>query len=91
MLPTGNYTLTDLTAPEGYEIAETVTFTVEETGEIQRVEMKDRPKTPSVPSGDVPQTGDRTKAGGWLLLMFLSAACALQILKRKSISNSSMK
>ncbi len=91
MLPTGDYTLTELTAPEGYEVAETVTFTVEETGEIQRVEMKDRPKTPSVPSGDVPQTGDRTKAGGWLLLMFLSAACALQILKRKSISNSSMK
>ena len=35
------YTLTELTAPRGYVNAETVSFTVENTGEIQKVEMKD--------------------------------------------------
>lgn len=41
-LPVGNYTLTEITAPDGYLVAETVSFTVTETAEIQKVEMKDK-------------------------------------------------
>ena len=40
-LPTGDYTLTEITAPNGYQIAETISFTVKPTGEIQTVVMKD--------------------------------------------------
>ena len=42
-LPVGKYTLTEITAPKGYEVAETVPFEVKDTGEIQKVEMKDKP------------------------------------------------
>lgn len=34
-------TLREITAPDGYEIAEDVKFTLEDTMEIQKVEMKD--------------------------------------------------
>ncbi len=43
-LPVGEYTLTEVTAPDGYEQAESITFQVKDTGEIQKVEMLDRPK-----------------------------------------------
>ena len=42
-LPAGDYTLTEITAPEGYEIANSINFTVYPTGEIQHVVMYDRP------------------------------------------------
>ena len=40
-LPIGTYTLKEEQAPEGYLIAEDVIFKVKDTGEIQKVEMKD--------------------------------------------------
>lgn len=40
-LPAGEYTLREVTSPYGYRIANDVTFTVEETAEIQTVSMKD--------------------------------------------------
>ena len=40
-LPTGDYTLTEITAPDGYDIAESIHFTVLPTGEVQTVVMKD--------------------------------------------------
>lgn len=40
-IPAGEYTLRETTAPYGYRIAEEVKFTVEETGEIQKVAMSD--------------------------------------------------
>lgn len=43
-LKPGNYTLREETAPNGYEVAEDVKFTVKETGEIQKVAMVDAPK-----------------------------------------------
>lgn len=48
--------LREITAPEGYEIAEDVKFTLKDTMELQKVEMKDAriPETP-----DAPQTGDK--------------------------------
>lgn len=40
-LPAGDYILRETMAPEGYEVAQEVHFTVKNTGEIQRVVMKD--------------------------------------------------
>lgn len=40
-LPAGEYTLTEITAPDGYDIAESIRFTVLPTGEVQTVLMKD--------------------------------------------------
>lgn len=40
-LPAGEYTLTEITAPDGYDIAERIRFTVLPTGEVQTVVMKD--------------------------------------------------
>lgn len=40
-MPAGKYTLKETFAPYGYMIANEVDFTVEETGEIQKVEMVD--------------------------------------------------
>lgn len=55
-LPIGKYTLTEVTAPDGYEIAESIEFEIFDSGEIQHVLMYDSP-TPekTVP---MPKTGD---------------------------------
>ena len=42
-LPAGDYTLTETAAPAGYLLSEEVHFTVQETGEIQKVTMYDAP------------------------------------------------
>ena len=68
MLPIGKYTLHEESAPEGYLIAEDVAFEVKDTGEIQKVVMKDEaepeetPETPETPATtvDAPKTGDNT-------------------------------
>lgn len=43
------YTLSEVTAPSGYQIAEEVTFTVSEDGTIDRVVMEDKRKEPEKP------------------------------------------
>ena len=43
-LPAGSYTLTEVTAPDGYEVAETIMFTVTDSMEVQHVTMYDSPK-----------------------------------------------
>ena len=40
-LPVGTYTLREEQAPDGYLVAEEVSFEVKDTGEIQKAEMKD--------------------------------------------------
>ena len=83
-LPAGDYTLTEIMAPNGYEIAEDIFFTVLPTGEIQRVVMKDapipeqpvQPTPPSTPTPTplIPQTGDTFPLGLLLALAGLSLA-----------------
>jgi len=47
-LAAGTYTLTEITAPKGYEVAETITFEVTDTMEVQTVVMYDAPKEETV-------------------------------------------
>ena len=56
----GEYTLREESAPEGYLVAEDVKFTVEDTGEIQKVVMKDevKPEETSAPENTI-YTGNR--------------------------------
>lgn len=82
MLPIGEYTLREESAPDGYLVAEDVKFTVEDTGEIQKVVMKDEvkpeetpiPETPSTQVTDTPKTGDNTHMLIWILLAIAGMA-----------------
>lgn len=76
MLPIGTYTLHEETAPDGYLVAEDVTFEVKDTGEIQKVVMKDEavpaeePETPqNKTSADAPKTGDSQNVLFWFILL----------------------
>ena len=40
-LPAGDYTLSEVKAPDGYAFSESVPFTVLPTGEVQQFEMRD--------------------------------------------------
>lgn len=82
MLAVGVYTLTEITAPNGYEVAETIEFEVKDTVEIQKVDMKDKPVTPSV-SSNVPKTGDMTNLTLYIALALVSAAVVAVVLRRK--------
>ncbi|MDO4648279.1 MAG: SpaA isopeptide-forming pilin-related protein [Eubacteriales bacterium] len=44
VLEKGEYTLTEITAPQGYEVSETITFEVTDTMDVQHVTMYDSPK-----------------------------------------------
>ena len=91
-LPVGEgYILREVTAPEGFEVAEDVTFNVEDTTEIQTITMEDEktpdqpeepdtpdePEEPDEPTPDIPQTGG-SRAVIWvsgLLLLALLGLC----------------
>ncbi len=50
------YVLKEVSAPKGYEIADAITFSVASTGDVQQIEMQDRPRDTT----DVPKTGQTT-------------------------------
>lgn len=87
-LPAGTYTLTEVTAPKGYEVAESITFEVKETLEIQTVVMKDQPveepteKTTEKKAGGV-KTGDETDLLTWFMLMGLSMLAVMAMVAAK--------
>lgn len=60
MLPIGEYTLREETAPDGYLVAEDVKFTVKDTGEIQKVVMKDEAKPEETPTETPTETPETT-------------------------------
>ena len=60
MLPIGKYTLREETAPDGYLVAEDVKFTVKDTGEIQKVVMKDEAKPEETPTETPTETPETT-------------------------------
>jgi len=66
-LPAGEYTLTEITAPDGYEIAENITFVVNDKGEVtiggvkqngETVVMKDAPRTVTISKQDINGTNE---------------------------------
>lgn len=79
-LEPGEYVLTEDQAPEGYEKAEPVSFTLKETGEEQKVEMLDQLLVKAPRTGDIsyiPWLG-AALAGSLALMLW-----ALRIRKRK--------
>ena len=92
-LEPGDYTLRETTAPEGYEVAEDVRFTVEATGDIQKVEMKDKATpAPEVPSSTMPETGDSLPwwafiaVAGGAASIAVALAAGHKLRKRQSIT-----
>ena len=79
------YTLKEIEAPEGYEQAQDITFTVLDTPQIQTIVMKDEPEPQIISSPQTPsehtvvKTGDRTEiakyAGG-----VLTSLCVISVL-----------
>ena len=67
-LPAGDYTLKEILAPDGYEVAEDIQFTISETAEIQKIVMKDKPNKTIV------KTGDETNIRLWLTTMSITAS-----------------
>lgn len=59
-MPAGDYTLTEITAPNGYKVAESIDFTVLPTGEMQTVVMKDAREDTPTPTPDNTPTLDHT-------------------------------
>lgn len=67
-LAAGSYTLTEVTAPDGYEETESITFNVINSRKIQSVVMKDSPfREVEVSKTDI--TGDKEIVGAILSIM----------------------
>ena len=78
-LPVGKYTLHEDAAPNGYKVASDVEFEVEDTGEVQKVVMKDE----RVPEKKLPQTGENMTIFVGAAVLLLLAVIALVLLKRR--------
>lgn len=87
-LPIGDYILREESAPEGYLKAEDVKFTVEDTGEVQKVVMTDEaePKQPDTPEVSSPKTGDTSPILMWIGMGLLSVGLlgATLIVRKKN-------
>lgn len=86
-LPIGEYTLREETAPDSYLKAEDVKFSVKDSGEIQKVVMKDAPNTPQETPGkpDTPKTGDESRPllwGSLAALALLTLIGSIVIMKK---------
>ena len=77
------YILHEDLAPVGYEVASDVEFTIADTGEVQKVVMKDQPKTTVV------KTGDNSQTGLYLVVMAM-AGIAVLVISRKSKKDGDM-
>ena len=89
------YILREVTAPEGFEVAEDVTFNVEDTTEIQTITMEDEktpdqpeepetPDEPDEPTPSVPQTGGSRAViwvSGLLILALLGLCITIPLLR----------
>lgn len=61
------YTFKEIEAPKGYQLAEPVKYTVQDTGEVQKVSVTDK----KTPTPRVPQTGGTTPLVAAVILLFL--------------------
>lgn len=70
------YTLTEITCPYGYEVAESITFTVTSDKETQLIEMKDMPILKSVQVEKVDKdTGEHIKSNKFTFGIFEDEEC----------------
>ena len=90
------YVLREVSAPEGYEVSEDVTFEVTDTTEIQTITMEDEPTPeepdepvtpdkPDEPTPEIPQTGESPAVfwiGGLLILALLGLCVTIPLLRR---------
>ena len=86
MIAGEKYILREITAPNGYEIAENVEFTVNADGSVTEVVMHDeRSKTPETPRFSAsPQTGDnRSNLPAYLMLFGSEVIFAALVISRK--------
>ncbi|WP_305132986.1 SpaA isopeptide-forming pilin-related protein, partial [Thomasclavelia cocleata] len=73
------YRLVEVIAPDGYKIANDVTFKVEDTGEVQQVIMYDE----LMPIAKKVKTGDSTNVQGYIMFGFLTITGIVLILRYK--------
>lgn len=93
-----SYTLTEITAPQGYEVAENITFKVGTDGKLQTVTMLDKPiitpgdpeKEPAKPISKGPGTGlfeTGAQSSLWTMMALLALAalvvCGTVVYRRK--------
>jgi len=78
------YTLREITAPDGYEIANDVKFTVDEKGNITQVVMYDEHTPTTPPPSTPPKTGaERSESGMACALAALAIGAILLVAIRK--------
>ncbi|MDO4454768.1 MAG: SpaA isopeptide-forming pilin-related protein [Eubacteriales bacterium] len=79
------YTLKELEAPSGYEKADSFTFTVLDTGEVQRIVMKDEPEEvpQHLPEETIVKTGDETKTAIYIAGILTSLCMASAVFLKK--------
>lgn len=77
LLVNEEYTLHEDLAPIGYKIASDVEFTIADTGEVQKVVMKDERK-PSII-----KTGDNSQIGLYVIMMAIASITMIVILKMR--------
>lgn len=88
-IPVGDYILRETIAPKGYAVAQDVKFTVEETAEPQKVEMKDELKKGTIKTS-IPgnfrngvRTGDTSNIAILMALVIVAGAVILSMIKRR--------
>lgn len=95
-LPVGEgYVLREVSAPDGYEVSEDITFEVTDTTEIQTITMEDEPTPeepdtpdePEEPTPEIPQTGESPAVfwiGGLLILALVGLCVTIPLLRHCS-------
>ena len=85
-IPAGDYILRETMAPEGYEIAKEIRFTVKDTGEIQRVVMTDELSEGTIVTStpdhfrDGSNTNGGVKTGDQSQILLLAAMAGVAVL-----------
>lgn len=78
------YTFTETSAPKGYKTAKPVTYTIKDTGKVQKVSVTDERIPENKPP--VPQTGERTPLIPLAVGFIMAAGVAVWTLRKKKVT-----